>query len=162
MTNLGSFHSLYCCNVKGFNFSIIHKLEGKWSGDAFFLGDEMQNTEKHASSTKLVYNNAEECWSEKQMFTSRDGLSTGRTFKYVPHAHGSLYVENEDTELMEEAIVKLQEIGSNIIILSAINTETGQIIVTETTSPGVAGTTCCGAPMPLRNSTASRRSRGFS
>ena len=103
---------------------------------AYFLGDKLKSTEQHACSSKLVYNNEDECWEEQQLFTSRDGLSTGRSFRYMPHAHGSLYVENDDADLMEETLIKLQEIGNTILVLTATNVSTGQVIVTETTTCG--------------------------
>mmetsp|Transcript_3943 Transcript_3943/g.4820 ORF Transcript_3943/g.4820 Transcript_3943/m.4820 type:complete len:399 (+) Transcript_3943:151-1347(+) len=129
-----SFHSLYVCNVMSFTFSTIHKMEGKWSGMVLHTGfkSDAFSPVHHACSSRLRFDSDNRAWEEIQTYTNSDGISSSRVLRYKPISSGILSVETDDPKFMEETIIRVQETDANVMILTAINHSTGQVVVTET------------------------------
>jgi len=129
-----SFTSVYTCIVRGARYELVHKMEGKWIGEAVFMNKDWQTQVggPHASSSRVGFSSSKGCWSEEQQITGESGISRSQKFYYIPQGDGVLCVETDATEFMKDVTILLKEEGPNVLILTATSLATGQPVLTET------------------------------
>lgn len=129
-----TYQNLYTCILpRGLRFSVFHKTEGKWVGDALYMdaNNQLVKNGMHVYSSRIGYRAAQNCWSEQTLVTNSSGISKKHKFLYFPVTDGVLYAET-DHPTLRKTTIKMQEIGSNIIIIHAIDTNTGVPVLSET------------------------------
>lgn len=124
------FRSVYMAVVRHSSFSTIHRMEGRWNGEAQLIpaagGAE---PEVRVSTVFLDFDAANQRWRQQQAMTSKDGISTKQTLLLTPVSDGVLAAESEDLEHLD---MKVEERGLDVVLLTATSRETGKIVVVET------------------------------
>ena len=126
--------NVYCCNVEGCSFTVLHKSEGKWHGDAVFFDANNQILPKgmHVCSSRISFHDESASWKEQQLVTSKDGVSSKQNLGYRPKTDGLCKVQS-DQSLLRDAYIELKEVSSNVVILVARDAS-GNPLLTETTT----------------------------
>jgi len=128
-----TFQSCYVCQVFGSRFEILHKMEGKWVGESTSLNSQWKakHEGENVSSSCITFNDADGHWIERQQVTNPSGISQSQKYCYVPRSHGICEVEVEESR-SSPVHMALQEVGSNVILITTISLITGQPVTTET------------------------------
>jgi hypothetical protein len=100
------FRSVYIAEVGRFRFRLLHRLEGRWTGEAELHmahplgGPAALPSPMHAAAAdirictvNLAFDDATGVWKETQSLTSRDGLSSTQALVFRPVADGVCAVE---------------------------------------------------------------------
>jgi len=126
-----SYSSLYVCNVRGCSFRILHCTEGKWQGEGTFLDASFHQpvSGAHVSSSKVCFHASQGSWSEQQLITGSNGVSTKHHFSYHPQADGVLYIEAHEG-FLRGAVTKMQEVSPFVILITSVS-QTGEPVLTE-------------------------------
>ncbi|KAJ0402896.1 hypothetical protein ATCC90586_000485 [Pythium insidiosum] len=125
------FFSQLSVRVNGCTYHVLPALEGRWNGELTAV--PMQDEGNQVCSVDLVYRDDEGVWSQRQSRTTISGLTTTQHFWIKPVADGIFKIETDDPTLRNTDIT-MQELGLNVIIVTATSKRTGQPILVETTT----------------------------
>mmetsp|Transcript_19877 Transcript_19877/g.35333 ORF Transcript_19877/g.35333 Transcript_19877/m.35333 type:complete len:400 (-) Transcript_19877:30-1229(-) len=126
-----SISNTFFSSSRGCKYLLMHLAEGTWQGETLFSDAKFkQNTRgPHLSSSKVMFNPSLCCWTDKQLITNSDGVSTTHTLRYYAQSDGLLHVQT-DEGVLQNANAQLREVGSNVMILTATS-ENGSPLLTE-------------------------------
>lgn len=123
--------NLYIAQVGRFHFKTMHRMEGRWNGEATVLGAS-SGSEHRVVSVDLRFDDDERRWVERQTLTSSSGLATTQILHYEPTADGVLKVTTDDSSLDDVVDMRIVEHGDSVLILTAISHTTSQPLIVET------------------------------
>ncbi|KAF0716543.1 Aste57867_2791 [Aphanomyces stellatus] len=114
--------------VNGCSYHVLPSMEGRWNGDLTSIPAQEEGSQ--VCSSELAYRE-EGVWHLRQMRTSISGLTTTQYSWIKPAADGILKVETDDPSLRGSDIT-MQEVGLNILIITATSKRTGRPVMVET------------------------------
>ena len=134
------FKSMFVSVVGGFIFEVMHRLEGKWSGESV-VPSEVTPTwtpsdpqevaaPSPITSCELRFN-PRGYWVEARNSVDRTGLVTVRTIRYKPIGNGKLRVEMSDG-MYAECKVETVEVSPYLLMTTAVDIRTGKPLLVET------------------------------
>ena len=127
----------YVCEVGRFTYKLIHRMEGKWNGDAIVYsggggGGGEDGPARRVVSVRLSFNEKERRWEEHQTLTASTGLASTQLLHFDPSADGVLTVTTDDPALVGVVDMRLEEISDSIMVLTAVSHVTRQPLIVET------------------------------
>ncbi|ETV68521.1 hypothetical protein, variant 2 [Aphanomyces astaci] len=129
--------------VNGCSYHVLPSMEGRWNGELTSIPPHEEGTQ--VCSSELAYREEGSfmsfvlkslivllgAWHLRQMRTSISGLTTTQYCWIKPAADGILKVETDDPSLRGSDIT-MQEVGLNILIITATSKRTGRPVMVET------------------------------
>ena len=133
------FKSMFVSMVGGFIFEVMHRLEGKWSGEsvvpsevtAFAASDSQELASPSPITSCELRFNPRGYWVEARNSVDRTGLVTVRTIWYKPIGNGKLRVEMSDG-MYAECKVETVEVSPYLLMTTAVDMRTGKPLLVET------------------------------
>lgn len=134
------FKSMFVSVVGGFIFEVMHRLEGKWSGESVVPSEVTPSwtpsdpqevaAPSPVTSCELRFN-PRGYWVEARNSVDRTGLVTVRTIRYKPIGNGKLRVEMSDG-MYAECKVETVEVSPYLLMTTAVDIRTGKPLLVET------------------------------
>lgn len=121
----------YISQVGRFQFRLLHKMEGRWNGEATVYTPGAV-PEVRVVAVELKFDDAHGCWTERQSLTTNTGLTNTQVFRYTPTADGAVSVTSDDPYLSDTTDITLNEHSDNVLILTALLHRTGKPLIVET------------------------------
>ena len=115
----------YSCAVAGCTFNVIHRMEGRWSGDLFTI----PNSNVGVSSSNLLFVSEAGCWVDEAVVTDPSGVSSSKVTTLRPLSDGQLEMI-EQQGAGSRTIVR--EVGPNSIVMTKTDIQSGAILEMET------------------------------
>ena len=81
-------------------------------------------------SSRIGFSQQRGCWTEQQLITSENGISTKQNFVYHPQADGKLRCSSDEAYL-HDALFNVHEVSPTVVVLTASDLD-GVPILTET------------------------------
>ncbi|TMW60319.1 hypothetical protein Poli38472_000361 [Pythium oligandrum] len=128
-TSARSFFSQLSVRVNACTYHVLPALEGRWNGELATVPPKEDGNQ--VCSMDLAFRDDEGVWSQRQSRTTISGLTSTQHFWIKPVADGILKIETDDPTLRNSDIT-MQELGLNVIIITATSKRTGQPIMVET------------------------------
>ncbi|DBA03749.1 TPA: hypothetical protein N0F65_004166 [Lagenidium giganteum] len=107
----------------------LDSMEGRWNGELATLPPQEEGSEVCAND--LIFRDDEGVWSQRQTRTTISGLTTTYHSWLKPVSDGILKIETDDSTL-RGCDITMQEIGTNILIITATSKRTGRPLLVET------------------------------
>lgn len=85
-------------------------------------------------ANSLSFDPLSRSWHEEQSFTSVGGLTTSQRSRLVPVADGVCAVEVEEPGAWAGADLRVEELHSNLLVLTAVDRRTERPLLVETTT----------------------------
>lgn len=121
----------YISQVGRYQFRLLHKLEGRWNGEATVYTPGAA-PEVRVVAVELTFDDANGNWVERQSLTATTGLTNTQIFRYLPAGDGIVTVVSDDPFLSENVDMTLNEHSDNVLVLTALVHKTGQPLIVET------------------------------
>ena len=134
------FKSMFVSVVGGFIFEVMHRLEGKWSGESVVPSDVLVSSSPSDPQELISPSPVTSCelrfsprgyWIEARNSVDRTGLVTVRTIRYKPIGNGKLRVEMSDG-MYAECKVETVEVSPYLLMTTAVDMRTGKPLLVET------------------------------
>ena len=129
-----TFRQIYVAQVGKFQFRLLHRMEGRWNGDATMLGARGQRSNAAPSvvSVSLGWDDEGNVWEETQSLTDMHGIARSQTLQLIPVADGVCKVVQKGSASWGDVDMELVEQGENVIVLTATSHVSGKPILVET------------------------------
>ncbi|KAL0584754.1 hypothetical protein ABG067_005492 [Albugo candida] len=124
-----TFFNQLSVRVNGCNYHVIPSMEGRWNGETTTV--PAQTDGNQVCSCDLLFRSEEGVWSQRQTRTSINGLTTTHHYWIKPVADSILKVESDDPSL-RNCDVTMQELGTSILVVTAVSKISGCPIMVET------------------------------
>ena len=134
------FKSMFVSVVGGFIFEVMHRLEGRWSGESVVPSDVLVSSSPSDPQELISPSPVTSCelrfsprgyWIEARNSVDRTGLVTVRTIRYKPIGNGKLRVEMSDG-MYAECKVETVEVSPYLLMTTAVDMRTGKPLLVET------------------------------
>lgn len=128
-----TFRQIYVAQVGKFQFRLLHRMEGRWNGDATMLGIHGQRSNSPSVvSVSLRWDDESNVWEETQSLTDVHSMSKAQTLQLIPVADGVCKVVQKGSASWGDVDMELVEQSENVIVLTATSHVSGKPILVET------------------------------
>ncbi len=128
-----TFRQIYVAQVGKFQFRLLHRMEGRWNGDATVLGARGQrNNTPSVVSVSLSWDDDSNVWEETQSLTDVNGIARAQTLQLIPVADGVCKVCQKGSSTWGDVDMELKEQSESVIVLTATSHVSGKPILVET------------------------------
>ena len=122
------FKSMFVSVVGGFIYEVMHRMEGKWTGNSMI---PMDGENVDSVTTCDLRFDPHGYWIETRSNVDATGLVMKRTLRYTPTGNGKLRVDMSDG-MYAECKVELVEASPYLLITPAVDARTGKPMMVET------------------------------
>eukprot|EP01138_Halocafeteria_seosinensis_P008391 gb/GECG01008575.1/.p1 GENE.gb/GECG01008575.1/~~gb/GECG01008575.1/.p1 ORF type:complete len:413 (+),score=53.28 gb/GECG01008575.1/:1-1239(+) len=127
------FRNLYVAQIGRFQFRLLHRMEGRWNGDAtvqsMFAPTKAQS---RVCAVSLSFDDRKGHWVERQTLTTSDGVAKPQTLIYKPVGDGVCQVFTQNNLAWEDCDIKLEEKSEHVLMLTATSHSSGKPLIVET------------------------------
>ena len=123
------FKSMFVSVVGGFIFEVMHRMEGKWSGNSVVASDDP--TLNPPVTTCDLRFDSHGYWIENRSSVDETGLVATRSIRYTPLGNGKLRVDMSDG-MYQECKIEMVEASPYLLITTAVDSRTGKPLLVET------------------------------
>ncbi|CAI5731985.1 unnamed protein product [Hyaloperonospora brassicae] len=124
-----AFFNQLSVRVNGCSFHVLPSMEGRWNGELATIPPQEEGSQ--VCSNELAFRDDEGVWSQRQSRTTMSGLTSMQHMWIKPVSDGILKIETDDPTLRGSDIT-MQELGTNVIIITAISKRSGRPMMVET------------------------------
>ena len=127
------FKQVYIAQVGKFQFRLLHRLEGRWNGDAQVLtAAGTAPASPRVVAVGLKWDDDLNVWEETQSITDAAGMASAQTLQLIPVADGVCKVVQKGTSAWGDVDMELREESAHVLLLTATSHATGKPILVET------------------------------
>ncbi|KAG6622671.1 Ubiquitin domain [Phytophthora cinnamomi] len=124
-----AFFNQLSVRVNGCSYHVLPSMEGRWNGELTTVPEQEEGSQ--VCSNDLVFRDDEGVWSQRQSRTTMSGLTSMQHMWIKPVSDGILKIETDDPTLRGSDIT-MQELGTNVIIITATSKRSGRPLMVET------------------------------
>ncbi|KAE8912680.1 hypothetical protein PF005_g3465 [Phytophthora fragariae] len=124
-----AFFNQLSVRVNGCSYHVLPSMEGRWNGELTTVPEQDEGSQ--VCSHDLVFRDDEGVWSQRQSRTTMSGLTSMQHMWIRPVSDGILKIETDDPTLRGSDIT-MQELGTNVIIVTATSKRSGRPLMVET------------------------------
>lgn len=136
------FRQLYIAQVGRHQFKLLHRMEGRWHGEATVqvlqptsavVAPTSSMHDVRVCATELTWNDRAGRWHERQSLTSVGGMSHSHSLLLEPSGDGECKVIAPAGDIWNDCDVRLKELSEHVLLLTATSHASGRPLLVDTT-----------------------------